>query len=390
MPASGLPARVACLPAVLVAAFAVTPSWAGPESGASSVPVPAAGKIYHAIFTGPTAATDWGEEDDVTLADLRSYEQHAGKTAVWVYFSHNWYQTRLGGRGFPLATATWIRDAGSVPFIRLMMRSSEEQSVAEPTYTVDNIINGDFDTDLQEWGRAARDFGSPLIVEYGTEVNGQWFSWNGHWNGGGTVDGYGDPSEPDGPERFRDAYRHIIQIARDEAASNITWVFHVDTNDFPDEDWNRLENYYPGDDWIDWIGVSVYGAGDPLDDECPSFSDSLDELYPRLTTLAPDKPLAVLEFGVTSSNPLCDQAAWADSALRDLISFRWPNVMGFSWWNESWQNDDDPAHDTHMEIEANPALAAVFQNRVGPDPNVLGSLETTAQSADVALRRTER
>lgn len=129
-----------------------------------------------------------------------------------------------------------------------MLRSDAEQGHAEPVFTLDRIISGDFDNDLRAWARDARDFGSPLLAEYGTEVNGEWFPWNGIWNGAGTTDGYGNSTQFDGPERFRDAYRHIIQIAREEKASNITWVFHVDSEDVPDEEWNRLELYYPGDE----------------------------------------------------------------------------------------------------------------------------------------------
>jgi hypothetical protein len=337
--------------------------------------LPPAGFIYHAVFPGEEIADSKPppdgipfEEDGVSLDDLRSYEEHVGKTATWVYFSHNWFR----GRSFPLSAVSWIRDAGSIPYIRLMLRSSAEQNVAEPTFTLDRIISGDFDDDLRAWARDARDFGSPLIAEYGTEVNGEWFSWNGIWNGAGTLDGYGDPSEYDGPERFRDAYRHIIQIARDEGASNITWVFHVDGNDIPDEEWNRLEQYYPGDEWIDWLGVSVYGAGDPMDDEWPQLRDGMDKVYPRLAALSPDKPIALLEFGVTSGNPLGNQAEWAEAALTDLVAFRWPRLIGFSWWNEKWENDDDPSHDTNMRVQDNPDLAAVFQRLVGSEPKVLG------------------
>ena len=158
------------------------------RSATFRVRVPPAGYLYHAVYPGGVGA----EEDAITPDDPRSYEQLAGKSVVWVYFSHDWFRSR----SFPLQTATWIRQAGSLPYIRLMLRSSEQQNQAEPTFTLTRIVNGDLDTDLPAWARAARDFGSPLIAEYGTEVNGEWFSWNGTWNGGGTLDGYGDPPCP--------------------------------------------------------------------------------------------------------------------------------------------------------------------------------------------------
>ncbi len=325
--------------------------------------LPPAGYFYHGVYPG--GKTDI--ESDITFQDVRSYEQAAGKQVVWVYFSHNWFE----GHAFPMTTATWIRDAGSIPYIRLMLRSNAEEIVPDPVYTLQNILDGQFDADLHGWCAAAREFGTPLLAEYGTEVNGDWFPWNGRWNGGGESQGYGDPTEPDGPERFRDAYRHIIQICRDEGATNITWVFHVNAEDWPQTSWNAFENYYPGDDWIDWVGVSIYAALTPMDDYWNAFGDEMDDAYARLEAMAPDKPVIVAEFGAPKNNPLGDQAAWARQALSDILAFRWPRVIAFSWWNEWWPNDDNPAHDTTMRLQNNPYLAAVFQELVGSNPFVL-------------------
>lgn len=303
--------------------------------------IPPLGTLYHGVYPGGVS----GEEDDIVPENVTSYERLVGKSAAWVYFSDNWYK----GRSFPLDTATWIRSMGSIPFIRLMLRSSYEQNVAEPTFTLSRIASGAFDSDLRKWAQAARDFGSPLLVEYGTEVNGFWFSWNGYWNGG-----------PDGPEKFRDAYRHIVQVMRDEGASNILWVFHVNSRDIPSESWNRLENYYPGDSWVDWIGVSVYGPMSPTDYP-DQFRKRMDSVYPRLASLNATKPIVLVEFS-SIGDPQVDQAAWAGNALADLTSLRWPRVIGFSWWNEP-----------PFRLQDNPAAANAFKNYVGLKDNVLGA-----------------
>lgn len=332
-------------------------------AGTPLIALPPEGSVYHGVYPGGKI-----DEDDMTPSDIETYEQAAGKPAAWVYFSNNWYNAR----DFPLKTATWIRARGSIPFIRLMLMSDISRPKPEPTFTLERIIEGDFDTDLEAWADSARDFGSPLVVEYGTEVNGEWFPWNGKWNGGGESDRYGDPEEPDGPERFRDAFRHIVELMRESGADNITWVFHANWDDRPAEDWNALEQYYPGDEWVDWIGVSAYGAQTPLDDESPTFGDMMDSAYPRLADLSADRPIFVLEFGVTSGNEIVDQAQWADEALADITAGRWPRVAGFSWWNEKWQNDDDPEHDTDMRIQDNPDLSTVFKEQVSLRDNVLG------------------
>ena len=48
-----------------------------------------------------------------------------------------------------------------------------------------------------------------------------------------------------------------------------------------------------------------------------------------------------------------------------------------SWWNEAWENDDDPAHNTNMRVQDNPPLADVFQRLVGTQDKVLGSAVLT-------------
>jgi hypothetical protein len=349
---------------LLITAWGACPS-AGAESTIRGLlALPAQGQLYHGVFPGGVT----GEEDDITPADLASYEQLAGKTAAWVYFSHNWGK----GRDFPLATAAWIRGTGSTPFVRLMLRSGFEQNRPEKVFTLERILEGTLDEDLRVWARGARDFGTPLFVEFGTEVNGRWFPWNGWWNGRGQRRGYGNSSSPDGPERFRDAYRHVIRTMRREGATNIVWVFHANNVDNPDADWNRLEDYYPGDEYIDCLGVSIYGALTPMEEEWPEFRPMMDAVYPRLSALGSGKPILVLEFGATRNNPLGDQAAWAERALSDLVLNRWPGVVGFSWWNERWQNDDRAEHDTSMRLQDNPALAAVFRHWAGARVSVLG------------------
>src|SRR5262245_15953610 len=166
-----------------------------------SIPLPPKNNLYHGVFPGGKT----GDEDDITPEDLTSYESTVGKSAVWVYFSNNWYRSRE----FPTETATWIREADSIPYIRLMLRSSLKHEGDEPVFTLQNIIDGQFDNELHAWCARAREFRTQLLVEYGTEVNSDSFAWSGISNGAGITDGYGDPTQPDGPERFKDAYRHI-------------------------------------------------------------------------------------------------------------------------------------------------------------------------------------
>ena len=314
---------------------------------------PPAGKLYHGFYYSTTN----GREHDVQPPDVSWYESTVGKQVAWVYTSDNWFESRA----FPVSRCRWVTRLGKVPYLRLMLRSNENQNRPEPLYNVPAITAGKFDADLKQWARDAKAFGAPLIVEWGTECNGKWFSWNGWWNGRGQTDGFGDPTKPDGPERFVAAYRHIVDLMRGQGALNITWVWHIDRSDVPEVAWNRFENYYPGDGYVDWIGVSVYGPQSPIDrwDHAP-FARQFDPAYQRLNVLAPSKPVLVPEFGCALHNEWVAADQWADGALRSLLSLRWPRVMGFCWWNETWENDNNPAHNTDMVIMHDPALSNVW------------------------------
>lgn len=80
--------------------------------------------------------------------------------------------------------------------------------------------------------------------------------------------------------------------------------------------------------------------------------------------LAPGKPIIVAEFGCDNSSPQIKAAEWARAALEDLFSERWPAIIAFSWWNESWENDDDPAHNSDLIIRHDEALIAAYRDEL--------------------------
>ncbi len=312
---------------------------------------PAAG-LYHAAY--PNLGDPCTR---VTAKRTTSFERHAGKHIAWVYFSNSW--TR--GITFPAAAFATIHKLGRVPYVRLMPWTSFTQGTACPCYSMQKFIDGRFDTQLRVWARKARDLGYPILAEFGVEVNGSWFPWNGRWNGGGTTNGYGDPSYPDGPERFRDAYRRIIDLFRSEGALNITWVFHVNWDSWPQKWWNRYRYYYPGDEYIDWIGVSCYGAILPGDDWL-MFRHEMDSAYGELTALSATRPLAVLEWGIVKSPRTGDGGRWIAQALPDLAAGRWPRVRAESFWSERWQNEDGSWSD--LRIDATPRSLRAYRRGV--------------------------
>jgi hypothetical protein len=333
-------------------------SWGNVPTRNAAAPVkvlPPKHGVYEAAFPG------FGpNESMVDGARIRNFEQESGKPIVWAYFSDNWFK----GIHFPGDKVAAIAHEHVIPFIRMMPRSNWNGYGQDKNYSMQRIIDGDFDSQLRQWGRDARDSGTPLMVEFGTEVNGNWFPWNGKYNGAGTTDGYGDPHVPDGPERFRDAYRHIEDICNAEGANNITWVFHVDAEPSPATSWNTMDQYYPGDRYVDWLGISVYGPQKPGEQWRP-FTPIMDRGYKKLSAVAPDKPIALLEFGAVKEDSNNNQAQWIDAALKSIASNRYPRLKGISYWDSRWENGDGSV--SNMRIDSSAETQRVFRTDISSD-----------------------
>jgi hypothetical protein len=287
---------------------------------------------------------------------VRHFQRLAGKRIAWTYFSDNWTR-RIR---FPLANVRRIHSTGSVPFVRLMARSDFDPGGPDERYTMQRIIDGEFDADLAGWAVAAASLPYPLLIEFGTEVNGFWFPWNGSWAGGGGTDGYGDPALPDGPERFVDAYRHVHDAIEGAGADNLTWFWHVDAHGYPEVAWNEIANYYPGDAYVDWIGVSVYGPLTPDEGWGRGFAAKLARAYPGLAALSPEKPLAVLEYGARQGRR---KAGWIRDAIRAIASGRFPRVRGLAYWHEGWQNGDGSY--SRLYLDSDPRSLRAYRRGVG-------------------------
>jgi hypothetical protein len=292
--------------------------------------------IYHGAFP------DFGgTEDAVSARNINNFESMIGKKIVWAMFSNNW---SAEGIKFPEKSVKIVHSLGIIPFIRMMPRIDFREGELDSKYTLRHIIDGNFDGELRKWASDAKRLKIPMVVEFGPEMNGDWFPWSGILNGGGKRDAYGDVKYVDGPERFKDAYRHIINLFKKQGVHNITWAFHAfpplekSENSELYKKWNNIKNYYPGDDYIDWIGLSVYGAVEP-DSEWTSFTEILDKAYPLIAGISADKPLAVFEFGVAEHPHLGNKSNWIKEALESLDAGRYPRIKAISYWDEMWKYD---------------------------------------------------
>lgn len=312
-------------------------------------------KIYFSAFPGFGAS-----EDIVDTKTVKSFEKLATKNIVWAPFSQHWFK----GMAYPKKQVQAIHDAGVMPYVRFLPRSNLKQREKEKVFTLDKIIAGEFDPQLRAWAKGAKEHNIPLIMDFGVEMNGDWFSWSGIFNGADKKDGYGDPKLYDGPERYRDAYRHIIDLFRAENVNHITWFFHPNILDTPTVEWNKAKYYYPGDDYIDWIGFSLYGPFFPADYYWDTFPEVLEVNYKRILEISKNKPFALSEMGVTDHHTLGSKKRWLDDAFATMFSKKFLNFRAFTYWNEDWDNNGSLAA---LKIDSSPEALDAFRTAVQND-----------------------
>ncbi len=309
-------------------------------------------------YTG--AYLDFGDtEDNVTRPAIQKFEEMVGKPQAIVASSSYW------GRGnFPSENVRLIADYGAVPLLYWSPWGPpyEQGKHVDPgAFSLRHIVAGDCDAYIDRWAAGAKEFGHPLLVSFGCEPNSNWFPWSGSANG---ADGKEASGGFTGPEMYKRAYRHAVDRVRAAGAHNVLWVFHANADSHPDRPWNAVSEFYPGADYVDWLGLSVYGQLTPGDDDWEDWSDVMDKAYKRLCALDPAKPVMLAEWGV-GEFPDGDKAEFIRDAFAGFAAGKYSRVRAAVFWHERWQNKDESW--SNLRVNSSPgALKAYRQGVAAP------------------------
>lgn len=175
----------------------------------------------------------------------------------------------------PLQLAQELRKKGSVLAVAWAIQCCQWDSLwfwlgwRKPTISVSDVLAGTYDGYILKVAREIKQFGHPIMLTVFSEFNYQGMFAFGE-DGDAPIDDvdhlcryYGDPAWPDGPERIRDAFIHIIDLFRQEDVANVTWFMYAGSHYMnpTHEDyspWLHPKYFYPGDAYIDWVGQSAY------------------------------------------------------------------------------------------------------------------------------------
>lgn len=224
-------------------------------------------------------------------------------------------------------TRSW--EQGRVPLLTWESRpiGSANDVIDEPEYSLPIIIDGGFDDYLRQYARDIVATDLPLVIRFNHEMNGVWYPWNEVTSKGASINGN---SRGD----FVDTWRHVHDIFEEEGANDLVgWLWSPNiVNNLPalQKDPAFLASLYPGDDYVDWVGLSGYlrpafkeGQEFTFD---YSFGASLDQL--RALT---DKPILLAEVGASETGG--HKPEWVESFFDAFTDPENSDIVGFAWFS---------------------------------------------------------
>ena len=165
-----------------------------------------------------------------------------------------------------------VQKAGAVSLIKFSTQDAAYDSNQRIASTRE-IGAGVYDAYFEEAADAVKEFGAPVFISINHEMNGNWYPYSEDAGKGATAADY------------IASWRRIVDIFRRRGADNAAFVWSPNV---PDVGAVSFTKYYPGDSYVDWVGVSFY-SGNPM--------SNLKTVY---DTYAARKPIFITEWATST------------------------------------------------------------------------------------------
>ncbi len=288
------------------------------------------GKFAPAKASESTCAIGfWAKEEDLDVLWIpQAFEKMFGqeKSLTVVHFFQ------------PLAT-----DGGSMPNNYPLVKQINDLISAgyQPMITLENryvnvgskikqpnlysITEGHLDAFLTQWAKRIKEVDGIVLVRLLHEFNGNWYPWclskNDH-----------------DPKLFVKAFRHMHDLFAKENVKNVRFVWCPNSMSVPQESWNFIMDAYPGDAYVDLLGMDIYNGADQDAVLWRSFLKEGIENYFLFTHFLKDKEVIVCETATRerSQNEGGDAPSKAEWILQmsRTLSTDMSKVRMVAWFNE--------------------------------------------------------
>ncbi|BDZ50817.1 hypothetical protein GCM10025867_30580 [Frondihabitans sucicola] len=269
---------------------------------------------YFGLYTAQSPFS-WSEFDDVTNK-VGAQPNSAG------YFQ-GWDQDFRADA----VQRSWAK--GDLPIITWESQSSTagNNEPDQPDYSLGKIIDGDFDTYLKKYADAIVANGQPVGIRLDQEMNATWYPWS-------EDDGHGKAVNGNSAGQYATMWRHVHDVFAGEGANDyVNWIWAPNRINNLTASHKTLEynkSLYPGDAYVDWIGMSGYErpSGDGPQDG--SFADTFGDTLSILRQVSA-KPIFLAEIGATEGGGL--KAGWINNLFNALADPENKDIIGFSWFS---------------------------------------------------------
>ncbi len=261
------------------------------------------------------------------LRQVVRFEHDAGAHVAIVMWYVDWAHHNL-----LLSQLKAVAAHGSIPEISWEPWDATLGS-PQPSYSLAGIARGEHDDSVREIAATIRAFGRPVLLRFAQEMNGHWYPWS-------APGGSGFPT----PSDFVAAWRHLHDVFAEAGARNVRWVWSPVTG-------RVTRRLYPGDRYVDVVGVSGYNGGSLLrwGGGWRSFTTVFSPTLAELRRIAPGKPIQISE--VASAETGGSKGAWITGMWRALEEM--PFVTSLVWFNDVKQ--------ANWPIESSRAAASAFR-----------------------------
>ena len=247
-------------------------------------------------------------------ADIDSYASEAGATPDVVEWFQSWSEPLFYG-----SQEAGVDARGVTPLITWSPGAS---------FSMLSLLNGQYDDYLAAQAQLARSWNRQLLVRPFHEMNGSWSSY-----------GYGT----DTPATFIAGWRYLVSFFRSHGVTNISWVWSPNIYGFGST--APFDAYYPGDDYVDWVGLDGYN----FPGQWRSFAALFTSAYNDITNLT-SKPLMVAEWGCSSTGG--DKAQWILDAFTVVAAYM-PRVLLMTVFDHVAESD--------FRIDSSPDVASAYR-----------------------------
>jgi beta-mannanase len=150
-------------------------------------------------------------------------------------------------------------------------------------------------------------------------------------------------------------------------------VWSPNASDVPSASWNHWTRYYPGDRYVDWVGIDAYNWG--TTHTWSSWTSLASMIAPLYADYARRKPIMIAETASTSAGG--DKTTWLES-VRTSLESRFPGVAALVYF--------ETVKETDWSVSSSPGALQAFR-ALASDPYFepeIAQLAAARPAADTA------